>query len=371
MSLLYRYLIRQNVFLLSVILLVGTALYLLTDMFERLDHFLDSNVGLGVVLVFFVYKIPMIIALILPAVYLLALVAQLNMLDRGRELIALTAGGISPATFVRFIVIYSLLWSCAQFFFAQVIGVAMEQAASRIWQEDVRGNMLEEASLKGLWFTEKNRIVYIGVAYPLQKKGSDILVYSLDESGIGITEIVKAKSYVIDAHNNWTLSNGSRIVPATYASTHFESISLSLSQDLRAFQVGSKTSAIRPSDLSLQELADTINRLEEAGSNVERLRTAWHGKLAYACSLLIMGLLALIVSRTTSNIYLAVLLSLVITFFYYAVNTVCIALGEKGFLVPSLAAWLANVAFGFFSLMWIFKKELQGLWRRNRAPFAV
>lgn len=358
MSILNRYLVRQNLFLLFTILLVGTGLYVLTDMFERLDSFIDSGTGLRPFFFFFLFKIPTIVSLILPAVYLMALVVQLNMLERSRELIALTAGGISPSAFIRFILIYGIIWTLAQLMFAQFLGVAGEQAASRIWQEDVRGNILEEASLKGIWFTEKNRIVHVGVAYPVQKKGTDILVYTLDDSKVGITEIIRAQSYVVADDGNWILSDGSRLVPAEYTSTPFESFALPLTQDMRAFQVGSKSSSIRPTHLSLLELAKTIDRLEQAGSNVERLRTAWHGKMAYACSLLIMGLLAYIVSRFTANIYLAVIMSLLIVFFYYTLNTLCTTMGEKGLVAPWIGAWFANAFFAFAGMLWIFRSNI-------------
>ena len=364
MSILNRYLTRQNLFLLFTILLVGTGLYILTDMFERLDTFIESGTGVLKILSFFLFKAPTIISQILPAVYLLALVVQLNMLDRSRELIALTAGGVSPTVFMRFILLYGLIWACAQLMFAQVIGVAAEQASTRIWQEDVKGNMLEEASLKGLWFTEKNHIVHIAVAYPVQKEGEDILILTLDGTGIGITEIIKAKTYAINDDGNWQLTDGSRLLPAEYSSTPFSTYSLFLSQDLRAFQVGAKSSSIRPNQLSLLELSDTINRPEQAGSNVERLRTAWHGKLAYACSLLIMGMLAYIVTRLTGNIYLAVILSLLVVFFYYALNTFCATLGERGLVAPMAGAWFANAFFALCGVLWLSRIRLARLFRR-------
>lgn len=366
MTLLVRYLARQNLFLIFTILLVGTGLYVLTDMFERLDTFIESGAGTLKVFIYFLLKIPTIISLILPAVYLLALVVQLNMLDRSRELIALTAGGVSPSALMRFIFVYGLLWALLQLAFAQFIGVAGESRATRIWQEDVRGNMLDEASIKGLWFTEKNQIIHIGEAFPVQKKGTDLLVYTLDDTGVAITEIIKAKSYAIDDDGNWLLRDGGRLVPSEYSATPFQTYSLSLKQDLRVFQVGAKSSGIRPSHLSLGQLAETIARLEEAGSNVERLQTAWHGKFAYAFSIFIMGLLAYIVSRQTANIYAAVVLSLLVVFFYYTLNTMCTTLGEKGILSPLVGAWFANVFFLLTGLTWVFHPNMARLLRKLR-----
>ena len=166
---------------------------------------------------------------------------------------------------------------------------------------------------------------------------------------------------------NWSLTDGGRLIPAEYTATPFQNYSLPLTQDLRAFQVGSKSSSIRPSHLSLGDLSETIQRLEEAGSNVERLRTAWHGKLAYACSIFIMGLLAYIVSRLTGNIYAAVIFSLLIVFFYYTLNTMCTTLGEKGILSPMAGAWFANIFFFVGGTIWVFQPSIAALVRKLRA----
>lgn len=365
MSLLTRYLLRQNLFLIVIILLISTGLYVLTDMFERLDNFLESGAGLGFILLFFSLKIPTIISQTLPAVFMIAVVVQMNMLERSRELIALTAGGISPATLVRFIIFYGILWSVAQFAFAQVLGVSGERTSARMWQEDIRGNSLEEARISGLWFTEGNRILHVGTVWPLKKRGEDLQVYVLDQNGNSINEIIKAQRFTVERHG-WTLEDGESITPATYAATSFERMELDVQQDLRAFQVSSG-SGIKPKQLSLPELTETIARLERAGSNVEGLRTAWHEKLAYASSIVIMGLLALLVSRFTPNIYKAIVLSMLIVFFYYGVNTLCVSMGEKGILRPFVGAWFANVFFFTLGLICLLWPSLRSKLRRKAA----
>lgn len=362
MKLLFRYLLRQNLFLILVILLVGTGLYILTDMFERLDNFLESGLGLLGMLYYFAVKTPTIISLILPAVYLMALVVQMNFLERSRELVALASGGVSPAAVARFVFVYGLVWALAQFLFAQVIGVNGERVAARIWQQDVRGNVPDEVGLKGLWFTEERFIVHIGVAYPVKRMGNNITVYALDDSRVGIEAIYKAERFTVNDAQGWTLKQGQQLIPARYAAESFELLDLPISQDLRAFQISSQA-GVKPSQLTLQELDDTIARLEKAGSNVESLRTAWHGKLAYACSIVVMGVLALIVARLTGNIYKATVLSVLIVFFYYATNTICLSMGEKGLLSPFAGAWFANCVFFFGGLLWL---SWPGLMRKIR-----
>ncbi|MDL2267501.1 LptF/LptG family permease [Desulfovibrio sp. OttesenSCG-928-G15] len=351
MTLLTRYLVRQNLFLVFTILLIGTGLYLLTDVFERLDHFLESEAGPVLMFSYFAVKLPMIISQILPAVFIIAVVVQMNFLRRSNELTALTAGGIAPGVLVRSILLYGLAWAVGQFAFAQLIGVEGERTANRIWQEDVKGRTAEEMSISGLWFTEKNKVIHVGKAYPGKQMGENILVYDLDGTGIEIKEIIKAKRFQLEKQG-WRLEEGESLKPAEYALSNFDSLLLPLEQDLKVFQITTKTGA-KPSELSLGELRDTIARLEASGSNVELLRTAWHGKMSYAFSLVIMGLLALIISRLTPSIYKAIFLSLIVVFFYYGINTFCMSMGEKGLVAPVIGAWFANVFFFGAGILWI------------------
>ena len=364
MKVLSRYLLRHNLFLLCIILVAGISLYLLTDLFERLDDFLDAGLGLGMLLLYLAVKIPLIVSQILPAVFFLAVVLQLLFLERSRELTALNAGGVSPFVLLRFFLIYSLIWAGGQLVFSQVLGVVGEQTASRIWEEDVRGRSRENASLKGLWFTEKNIVVHIGLCYPAQGRGEDIQVYRLDRTGIGISEIIKAKTFSAK-DGKWLLADGETLIPAGYARTPFTTLELPIRQELRTFQVvGGRTE--QAAQLPLGELSATIKRLKQAGSNVEVLRTIWHGKLAYAASIAVLGLLALAVVQLTNNMYKAIALALLIAFLYYSVNTFGLTLGEKGIVPPPLGAWLANMLFCCAGLSRLFLPGLRRLFSSRK-----
>ena len=362
MSLLTRYLLRQNIFLIVTTLLAGTGLYLLTDLFERLDDFLEAGVSAKMIVVFFVLKMPMIISQILPAVFLLALVVQLNFWERSRELTALYAGGVSPLVLFRFIIFYGLIWAVGQFFFSQVLGVAGDRAAGNIWQVDVKGNDVESVTLHSRWMTDarddKIRIIYFSRAIPDKHWGEDLLVYTLDGTGIVIEEILRAESFIIK-NKSWELRNATKQSPAAFTTEKLERYELPIRQNLQGFQALEKT--VKPSQLPFWDLGRAIKQLEKSGSNVEVLRTVWHTKLAYAVSIMVMGLLALVVSRVTSNIYKAVGFALLLVFAFYSINTFCITLGEKGITSPPVAAWFAD---GFLVTLCLFWLSLPWLRRR-------
>ena len=64
-------LVRQNVFLMLTCLGAGVFIYLLTDLSDRLEAFLDAGLGARQILTYFMVKMPLIFSQILPAVFLL------------------------------------------------------------------------------------------------------------------------------------------------------------------------------------------------------------------------------------------------------------------------------------------------------------
>jgi lipopolysaccharide export system permease protein len=342
MSLLFRVLVRSNTLILLPALMAGTGIYILTDLFERMDNFISADVGASTAIMYFVYKTPLIVSQILPVVFLLSTVIQLCLMARARELTALYAGGISTMTLLRMLFVCGLMWSVLHLGFSQWLGVLGEQNATRIWQEDVQKRNLSQAVLRNLWFTEKQWIVSLGSLEP-DNTGRDFQAYRLDADGLRIVELLRAEAYTA-ARGEWKLSGVARIQPETFSHEYAEELRLPLQHDMDSFRIVNQPNrTTSPQQLSLSRLGATIDALRESGSNVEALRTAWHAKLAYAASLAAMTLVAMAIVTKKDNIYIASSLALLITFLYYAVYTVCNTLGQQGILPPIAAAWLADI----------------------------
>lgn len=342
MSLLFRYVIRGNILLMLPTLAVGMGLYILTDLFERLENFIEAGLTFSMVAMYFVVKMPLVISQILPVIFLLSTVIQLCIMARSRELVALQAGGISLVTVGRMLLVCGVLWGATQLGFSEVLGVAGERESARIWQEEVRKRSMAASVLTDLWFTEGQWVVSLEALQP-DNVGLGFSGYELDKSGLSVRRMVMAKLFHAKP-GEWTLTDVTVYEPLAYGLVRHESMSLPLEQNPQTFRL--ITPGSKPQQLPLWQLGDVIDRLSDSGSNVELLRTAWHMKLAYAVSLVVMALVATAIVASTSNIYIATALALVSTFLYYAVFTVGTALGQRGILSPPMAAWLANsVAF--------------------------
>ena len=342
MRILNRYLLRQNLFYILVCLGLGVIIYLLTDLFDRLDDFLEAGVSGGSILMYYLAKTPLIVSQILPVVFLVSVLLQLSIMGQSRELLALQAGGISLLQLGRFFVGYGLVLCLVQLLFSQVMGVAGEQTAQRIWKEQVRNAGQEWQVIRDVWFWDAPYIVELNEALPAEGRGVGATLYQMASDGHSLERIIRAEKFR-QAEGIWQFEQTEDCDPAAFVCHAISTLALPLKQDLRSFLVADPRQD--PSTFSLWQLGAVIHRLKATGSNVDGLRAAWHMKLAYAFSLVVMGLLSLALVSWRDNVYLNILLGLVLTFAYYSLTLVGLTAGEKGIVPPLIGAWAGNILF--------------------------
>jgi len=347
MTLLFRTVFKDNVRLVLAILAIGIAIYLLIDLFERLDNFLDAGVPMGTIVWYFIVKIPLVVSQLLPAIFLLAVVVQLSLMTRSRELIALQSAGISLLHVLKAILLVSLVWACVQLSFSDWIGVRGEQASRRIWQEDVRKRNLETINLHDVWFSEGLWVVYLKELRP-DNSGTGFVGYNLSADGLHLQSVVRAERFKA-VPNAWTLEDVVEDSPNVYERVESRQKILPLTQNPEAFRLIEP--GTKPQQLSLEQLDVAIEQLQETGSNVETLRSVWHMKLAYAASLIVMALVGTVLVMWQSAIMIALPLSLICTLIYYALFTIGTSLGQQGIVPAPLGAWIANIVIGSLALL--------------------
>lgn len=357
MKQLSRYLLKNNVFLMVMCMGVGVVIYLLSDMFDRLDDFIGAGLGLKIILTYFFAKIPLIISQIMPAVFLIAMVVQLSLMERSRELLALQTGGISYGKLASFFVVYAILWSLFQLGFSQYFGVMGEQVSNRIWAEDVRDRKLAREVVSRVWFRDDRFIIFFGDAHVGRGEGNNITVWQLSEDHGSLVWMAQAPHFKA-GRNGWTLFEAEKVGAGTFETEIVPTMHVNIAQDMRAFAIADPSA--KPSELPVWQLQAAISTLERSGSNVEDLKTAFWSKWSYAFSILTMSLLALAVSSYRRNIYVNITVSLVVTFAFYGMMVMGSTMGSKGFVPPVVGAWAANLAMMLAAvsrLVWVNSKH--------------
>ena len=338
MSLLARYIFQRHARLLLLIMSLGLGLYLLTEIVERVDIFIDNGAGMDLVLKYFACRLPGIVAQILPAVFLLATVVVLCIMGHSRELTALQAGGISFVRVAMTLVMCGAFWGGLQFACSQFIGVQGDRLATQIWQEQVRKRDMSAKHIKDVWFTEKGWTISVNTLR-VNGSGKGFSAFHVKEGTASDIDVIVRAPRVKATEKSWTAYNAECFYPESFKREEQKEVVIPVQQDPALFFA---TSSVSLQQLPIWQRGEAIELLGEAGSNVEGLRTVWHGKIAYAASLMVMALLGVAIVSWNSNIYIAVGISMAGTFILYALTMFGESLGQMGSLPPLMAAWFPD-----------------------------
>lgn len=168
MKLLDRYIIRQMAANFLLIITALTALYMLVDIFERLDNFQEKHLPGTLAARYFALKLPIILDQISPVSLLLSGIISLGLLMNRRELQSLNAGGISKlrvmAPFVLGGLICTLFSLASAQWFLPVAGLE----ASRIWRQEFKGERGAGTVRDGVTFFRGRQGIYA-----FQDRGKD------------------------------------------------------------------------------------------------------------------------------------------------------------------------------------------------------
>jgi len=354
MTTLHAYLIRQNLFIVLASLVTCLGIYLLVDVFDRMDKFMEKGASLETTCVYFAVKIPLIISQILPAVFFLALLVQLNILHKERETVALEAGGIAPARLIVFFLCYALLWGGLQLFFSQFLGVQGERKSEAIW--DTLGEQKAPRSKKvtDIWFREARSLVHIGSVWPEEGRGKDIAIYTLNKGFSQVDRVIKAQTFRLE-DEVWVLHKVRQSKPQALISSTKDSHVVRFEQNLADFATVQDDD--NPEKMSLWTLGTMIERLRDSGTNVQTLVTAWHMKLSYASSIVVLSLLSFCLASRNRSLFFSLSLGLMVLFGFYSLHVMGGALGERGALSPWAGAWFGNGLGLFLGLGWLWLRH--------------
>ncbi len=343
MKVMHRYLMLNNILVMGICLLTCTGIYLLVDVFDRLDRMMEKGATAWAVVVYFGAKIPLILSQILPAVVFLGFAIQICGMRKRREIMALEAGGVSFFRLVFFVLLLGLFWTGGQLLFSQALGVTGQQVSESIWDSLGQESGDEEVRLSDVWVRKQEFILHLATVWPERKKADGVSVFAVNEEFDSVGLMIQAESLQPE-QGGWQLNAAGVFDPQTFEYSQKDTYALPIELDLHSMYISAEEND--PEEMSLWELSTHIKNLQDSGTNVEVLRTAWHLKLSYAFSALVLSVAALVLTRRWENLFFIISAGLGVIFLLFAMHTLGGTLGESGSLTPWLGAWLGNILIG-------------------------
>lgn len=332
-----------------VFVLTAPLLFILGDINEQLDHYVDRGLTALMVAEAYVFLFPKFVLWSFPIAALVAAVFTVHGMTVHREIVAAKAGGVSFHRLVIPILILGTLITVAGLALAEVVPRSNRIAAQILQNERNRREWRSDF----VYQTEDGRLLSVGRLAVSQSKLTSVVMEDPPEEAGGPTIHILANEAVYD-----TAAGDSTAAPWTLRFGHLRTLYEDGSE--MAMKFGSLRVPgfdERPDEL-LQEPRDEeemtyeeIGRLaaiiERSGGKPNELKVKKEQRLAIPAATLVIILFGapLATSSKRGGAAFGVGVSLGTTILYLLLFKIAGAFGASGALPPMTAAWLPNALF--------------------------
>ena len=354
MKLLDRYIIRQFLVTFLFGLLAVLIIFVVIDMMEKLDDFMDANVDTMIVIQYYISFMPEIIKLMTPVAMLLAALFVTGRLSTQNELAAMKSSGISLyRMMVPFLAVSFLVSVLSIYFNGWIVPYANQQKFNI---ERVYLKKLQQPTARfNVFFQDgRTRLISMGYYDINVRRANNVSIQEFSDTNLTVmTERYDARSMEWlktvrgdSARSGWVLLNGAerkfesgREQVAFFGRMEIPWLTI-LPQDIEKKQ---RT----PDEMDYGELRQFIAHQRRAGQDVSRWMVDYYGKVAFPFASFIVVLFGVPFSsnKRRGGVALEFGISVAATFVYLGFMKTSQVFGYNGDLNPLFTAWLANLIF--------------------------
>jgi lipopolysaccharide export system permease protein len=337
-----RYISRQYMGLLVFSLLGSVLLFIVVDLVENADQFIDAKAAWHVVVMYYLYFLPNILVLTVPVGTLLATVFSVGILAKSNEITAMKALGYSFYQVMSVLLLLGFCVSIFSFFLEELIAIPSNQKMMEIKKQylskDEGATYLKYRNL--LIQEPPDKIIEIEFYNNAQKTAYNVIIETFKGNQL-VSRIDAAEMYWNG--NKWSIKKGFQRL-----FTGEEERAFPILEPIEfKFQFSPKqlvSSQIKPDEMRFSELWGFIKKVRQSKGEVQRWLTDFHMRISFPVSNVFIVLLAapLSYNRRKKSLAIGFGLCLLICFFFFGFIKLGETLGHNKSLHPILAAWLGN-----------------------------
>jgi lipopolysaccharide export system permease protein len=354
MNVLDKYLIKKFLFNLIFASIAFVIFFLVIDLIENLDKFIDRNIKLPAILLYYCYYVPNLVSLTLPVSMLLACLFALGSMSQHNEIVAQKSAGISLYRIFLPLFITAFFISIFAGLFNELLVPATNQKRLDMYRYDIKKYPRNRGSKRNNIYLQdlKERKVSIGFFNGNKNEALKVSFQYFD--GPNLIRRIDVKKMVW-AGNNWLLQEvverniqGSLETVTNYAELNLPDIQFK-PESLLELQK-------QPEEMSFLELKEFIADMKKIGGEIRKWVVELHLKISYPFANFIIILFGapIAAQKRRSGTAVGVGISLLVCFIYFLFIRTGQVMGHQGTLNPWLGAWFGNILFGvagFYTLI--------------------
>lgn len=340
-----RYLLRYFLASLIMVTLAFGLLIVAINMIEELSRFIDNDIPVGQVLMYYMYFTGWVVKSFLPVFVLLAALISIGILARRNEILAMKSSGISLYRIAAPILVFAFLLSIGHIYFNEIIYPEPNKKRVEMKEYVIRKRSRGARMATHNIYRQVNKnLFYVIAAYDIPRmEGSDVKIYRSKDNRL--SELITADKIRFTSQN-WILYDG---VKRDFSGENesfivFDSLSASYIKDRPAdFEIPLG----KPEDMGYHELQRYIDLMKRTGGPYRRELVDLKLKLSYPFASFIVILICIPIASNPKRGGVAVSFAIGagIALTYFVCFKVVQSLGYSGRLEPDIAAWLVNGVF--------------------------
>jgi Predicted permeases len=342
-----RYILREFLKLLGLVLVSVTALFVIVEYTEMARDVRQNQVAASTLLRYFRFQIFMLLNWSLPVSVLVTTLVTFGIMAKNNEITAIKSGGVSLYRVAAPILAVAVVICIVAYL---LLDFVLPYANERVYEirRRIEGRPAVTATAQQkLWYLGKGRYLINFLAYdPSVKRLTQVQVFEFHPSQFRLTRRVYADRATWNGQawafeygwiRSFTDDGGSTFTRIT------EPLALFYPETPEDFD----TKITPPDQMTYAQLRRYIGTLRESGYAADELAVRLYQKTSWPALSLVMVLIAMPFAFKIGKrgaLY-GIGLALVLGIVYWLVFAIFAKFGEVGNLPPLLAAWSANVLF--------------------------
>lgn len=345
--LLHLYVIRQFVLTVGFSLGALSTVFIIVDMFERLDAFIDNSAPIEIILTYYSVYLPSIFELLVPISCLLGALFSIGRLSNNNEIVAMRSAGMGLFQLILPILLFCVFLSIGQLFFNGWVVPRSVTQKLNIEREYLAGDGYS-STLNDLYFRESATTNVSIQRYD----GSSLLGYGIAVEEFGSQGRPRILWRIDAPQMQWDTTSRHWIAREATRRT-FVGDTVLIDQ-LTEFQIPLEvghTQIVRlqrnVDELTFTEMADYILTMKRGGRDTRRQEIDLSGQWAFPFVNVIVVLIAVPFAsvRRRGGMAVNIAAAMVTAIAYIAFTKISQSIGVATVLPVEVVGWSANVIF--------------------------
>ncbi|MFN8358457.1 MAG: LptF/LptG family permease [Candidatus Kapaibacterium sp.] len=347
MNILDRYILRQFVMTLMFSVFALCTIFLVVNLLESLEIFLDKKVAFGIIAEYYLHFFPEILKLLMPIAALMASLFAIGKLSNSNEITAMKSGGLSLYRMLVPLVLFSIALSLGQLYFNGWIVPESNARKARIDRQYLqRGS--ENTTIYNLYFRDEPlRNVMMQYYDGLKKSGTNVIVeeYSSEKSPRLLRRTEAATITWDSASSQWKATDMVRREYTPSGILYLHSAGGAVHCNLTHAQIMELQRS--PNEMNFDELHSYINLIAKGGKDVRSQMIDYYGQYAFPFANVIVVLFGVPFAsvRKKSGLAVNIAAAMIISFCYLAFTKIGQSLGSSLDVHAAVIGWMPNAIF--------------------------